>query len=61
MTEINLLASRCPNCTSIQPEPPKEENTAPVWGIVGGLIVGFATGSFWFGLIFAILVTAVMA
>jgi hypothetical protein len=59
---IDGFATRCPYCTSIQPDPPpRTENAAPVWGIVGGLIVGFATGSFWFGLLFAIIITAVMA
>lgn len=61
MTQINSFASRCPHCTSIQPKPPAEEDSAPVWGLFAGVAFGLAVGSFWAGLIFFILVSFMLA
>ena len=61
MTQINSFASRCPQCTSIQPEPPVEKDSAPVWGVLGGVVFGFYVGSFWAGLIFGIVFAYVLA
>ena len=61
MTQINSFASRFAHCTSIQPKPSAEEDPAAVWGFLGGVVFGFAVGSFWAGLIFGIVLAAVLA